>query len=87
MIRNFTKLFDKFIAKASNATMAHSLIKKLDKIDRIRVDQDDNSVMSVRFPISVIPGKVVIEAINVSKAYGDLEVLKSINLILSLIHI
>jgi ATP-binding cassette subfamily F protein 3 len=61
--------------------MAQSLIKKLDKIDRIRVDQDDNSVMSVRFPISVVPGKVVIEAINVSKAYGDLEVLKSINLI------
>ena len=45
------------------------------------MDQDDNSVMSVRFPISVVPGKVVIEAINVSKAYGDLEVLKSINLI------
>tara|TARA_Y100000991_G_scaffold30474_1_gene19284 strand:+ start:129 stop:2042 length:1914 start_codon:yes stop_codon:yes gene_type:complete len=80
-IQQTEKLIEKFRAKASKATMAQSLIKKLDKIDRIRVDQDDNSVMSVRFPISVIPGKVVIEAINVSKAYGDLEVLKSINLI------
>ena len=80
-IQQTEKLIEKFRAKASKATMAQSLIKKLDKIDRIRVDQDDNSVMSVRFPISVIPGKVVIEAINVSKAYGDLEVLNSINLI------
>ena len=80
-IQQTEKLIEKFRAKASKATMAQSLIKKLNKIDRIRVDQDDNSVMSVRFPISVVPGKVVIEAINVSKAYGDLEVLKSINLI------
>ena len=80
-IQQTEKLIEKFRAKASKATMAQSLIKKLDKIDRIRVDQDDNSVMSVRFPISVVPGKVVIEAINISKAYGDLEVLKSINLI------
>ena len=54
-------------------------MKKLDKIERIRVDEDDNSVMSVRFPISVQPGKVVIEAHNVSKSYGDLEVLKNID--------
>ena len=33
--------------------MAQSLIKKLDKIDRIEVDEDDNSVMSLSFPISV----------------------------------
>ena len=80
-IQQTEKLIEKFRAKASKATMAQSLIKKLDKIDRIRVDQDDNSVMSVRFPISVVPGKVVIEAVNVSKSYGDLEVLNSINLI------
>ena len=80
-IQQTEKLIEKFRAKASKATMAQSLIKKLDKIDRIRVDQDDNSVMTVRFPISVVPGKVVIEAINVSKAYGDLEVLNCINLI------
>ena len=80
-IQQTEKLIEKFRAKASKATMAQSLIKKLDKIDRIRVDQDDKSVMSVRFPISVIPGKVVIEALNVSKAYGDLEVLNCIDLI------
>ena len=60
--------------------MAQSLIKKLDKIERIRVDEDDNSVMSVRFPISLNPGKVVLETQNISKSYGDLEVLNNIDL-------
>ena len=78
-IEHTKKLIEKFRAKASKATMAQSLIKKLDKIDRIRVDEDDNTVMSVRFPISVNPGKVVLEAQSVSKSYGDLEVLKNID--------
>ena len=79
-IEQTEKLIEKFRAKASKATMAQSLIKKLDKIERIRVDEDDNSVMSVRFPISIQPGKVVLEAHNVSKSYGDLDVLKHVDL-------
>ena len=79
-IEQTEKLIEKFRAKASKATMAQSLIKKLEKIDRIRVDEDDNSVMSVRFPISIQPGKVVIEAHNVSKSYSDLDVLKNVDL-------
>jgi ATP-binding cassette subfamily F protein 3 len=38
--------------KASKASMAQSMIKKLDKIDRIEVDEDDNSVMNISFPLS-----------------------------------
>jgi ATP-binding cassette subfamily F protein 3 len=78
-IEHTEKLIEKFRAKASKATMAQSLIKKLDKIERIRVDEDDNTVMSVRFPISVNPGKVVLETQSVSKSYEDLEVLKNID--------
>ena len=74
------KLIEKFRAKASKATMAQSLIKKLDKIDRIEVDEDDNSVMTLRFPVSVTPGKVVIEAENISKNYGEKEVLRGVDL-------
>ena len=57
--------------------MAQSLIKKLDRIDRIEVDEDDNSVMTLKFPVSVTPGKVVIEAHNISKSYGSNQVLKT----------
>ncbi len=81
-IEQTEKLIDKFRAKASKATMAQSLIKKLDRIDRIEVDEDDRSVMSLKFPISVVPGKVVVEAEHVSKSYGDKLVLKDINLLI-----
>ncbi|HLT49718.1 ABC-F family ATP-binding cassette domain-containing protein [Aequorivita nionensis] len=80
-IEQTEKLIDKFRAKASKATMAQSLIKKLDKIDRIEVDEDDNSVMTLRFPVSITPGKVVIEAENISKNYGPKNVLKDVDLL------
>ncbi|GAA4308161.1 ABC-F family ATP-binding cassette domain-containing protein [Pontixanthobacter gangjinensis] len=81
-IENTEKLIDKFRAKASKASMAQSLIKKLDKIDRIEVDEDDNAVMAVNFPVSVNPGKVVIEAEHLEKSYGDKQVLKDVNLLI-----
>ncbi|MFD1614446.1 ABC-F family ATP-binding cassette domain-containing protein [Gelatiniphilus marinus] len=81
-IEQTEKLIEKFRAKASKATMAQSLIKKLDKIDRIEVDEDDNSVMTLNFPVSITPGKVVIEAEDVSKNYGDNQVLKHIDLLI-----
>lgn len=79
-IQQTEKLIEKFRAKASKATMAQSLIKKLDKIDRIEVDEDDNSVMTVNFPVSITPGKVVIELEDISKNYDELQVLSSVNL-------
>ena len=80
-IEETEKLIEKFRAKASKASMAQSLIKKLDKVERIEVDEDDNSVMNISFPVSKVPGKVVIEAENVTKAYGDKTILKDISLL------
>jgi ATP-binding cassette subfamily F protein 3 len=76
------RLIEKFRAKASKATMAQSLIKKLDKMDKIEVDEDDNSVMTLRFPVSVTPGKVVITAEDASKSYGEKEVLNKVDLLI-----
>lgn len=75
-------LIDKFRAKANKASMAQSLIKKLDKVERIEVDTDDNAVMNVRFQVSKDPGKIVIEAENLSKSYGDKHVLENVNLLI-----
>ncbi|MBW2962388.1 ABC-F family ATP-binding cassette domain-containing protein [Mesonia aestuariivivens] len=80
-IEQTEKLISKFRAKASKASMAQSLIKKLDKVDRIEVDEDDNAVMSLNFPISINPGKVVLEAEAVSKSYGDKKVLHDVDLL------
>ena len=80
-IEETEKLIEKFRAKASKASMAQSLIKKLDKVERIEVDEDDNSVMNISFPVSQTPGRVVIEAENVTKAYDDKIILKDISLL------
>tara|TARA_R110001592_G_scaffold2908_4_gene16379 strand:- start:3675 stop:5585 length:1911 start_codon:yes stop_codon:yes gene_type:complete len=81
-IQQAERLIEKFRAKSTKASMAQSLIKKLDKIERIEVDEDDNSVMSLRFPISVTPGRVVVEIEELSKAYGSNKVLDDINLLI-----
>lgn len=81
-IQQAERLIEKFRAKSSKASMAQSLIKKLDKMERIEVDQDDNAVMNLRFPVSITPGKVVTEIENLSKSYGEKEVLKNINLLI-----
>ncbi len=81
-IQQAERLIEKFRAKSSKASMAQSLIKKLDKMDRIEVDQSDHSVLKVKFPVSVVPGKVVAEVESLSKNYGSKEVLKDIDLLL-----
>jgi len=81
-IQQAERLIEKFRAKSTKASMAQSLIKKLDKIERIEVDEDDNSVMTLRFPVSVTPGKVVVEVEDLYKSYGDNKVLSNINLLI-----
>ena len=75
-------LINKFKAKASKASMAQSLMKQLDKVELIEVDQDDNATMNVRFAISKEPGKVVVEADKISKSYGDNHVLENVDLLI-----
>jgi len=69
-IKHTEDLINKFRAKASKASMAQSLIKKLDKVERIEIDNDDVSKFNIRFVQSVVPGKVIFEAKNLGKAYG-----------------
>lgn len=80
-IQHTEKLIEKFRAKATKATMAQSLMKKLDKLERIEVDEEDNKIMSLNFPISITPGKVVLESENIAKNYGELQVLQHVNLL------
>jgi ATP-binding cassette subfamily F protein 3 len=74
------QLIDRFRAKASKASMAQSLVKKLDKIERIEIDVEETQTMKVRFPTAIRPGKVVIEVEGFSKSYGPKEVLKHVNM-------
>lgn len=80
-IEETEKLIEKFRAKATKASMAQSLIKKLDKIERIEVDEDDNSVMNISFPVSLTPGKVVLEIDKVTKSFGEKVIFEDISLL------
>lgn len=78
-IEQTEKLIERFRAKASKAAMAQSLIKKLDKIERIEVDAEDNAAMKLKFPVAQQPGKVVLLAENISKNYGPKKVLQQVD--------
>jgi ATP-binding cassette subfamily F protein 3 len=82
-IEQTERLIEKFRAKASKASMAQSLIKKLDRMDLIEVDEDDNAVMSLNFPVSRDPGKVVFILEEIAKNYGDKSVLSGVDLRIS----
>ncbi len=80
-IEQTERMIGKFRAKASKAKFAQSLIKKLDKVERIELDDDDNSAIRFRFPPAPRSGKAVVTTENLYKSYDDKEVLRNINLV------
>ena len=79
-IKHTKELIDKFRAKKNKASFAQSLIKKLDKTEIIEVDNISSSGMKMSFPLSVQPGKWVLEMHNMGKTYGNRTLFKDINI-------
>jgi ATP-binding cassette subfamily F protein 3 len=79
-IKRTEELIDKFRYKASKAAFAQSLIKKLDKMDRVEVDSTELKKMNFSFPESGASGKIVLEVEALSKAYGDNQVIQNLDL-------
>jgi len=73
------KLIDRFRAKASKASMAKSLEKQLDKLEIIEIEDEDLSVMKVRFPVLDRSPRTMVQARHLSKAYGNKIVLNDID--------
>lgn len=78
-IKQMEDNINKFRASATKAAFAQSLIKKLDKIERIEVENDDVSKFNIRFVQSVVPGKVIFEAQNLGKKYGNHQVFDKVD--------
>lgn len=68
-IEHTEKLIDKFRAKANKAKFAQSLIKKLDKIEEIEVDDEETATIHFYFPKPQRSGKTVVTGKKVSKTY------------------
>ena len=79
-IKQTEELIERFRAKASKASFAQSLIKKLDRMERIEVDDMDTSAMHFKFQPAPRSGKVVVKAEGVKKSYGDLQVLRGVDM-------
>jgi len=78
-IEHTEKLIDKFRAKANKAKFAQSLIKALDRMDLIELDETDTSALRIKFQSAPASGKIVFEIKNLSKAYERM-IIEGINM-------
>ncbi|MGZ3919394.1 MAG: ABC-F family ATP-binding cassette domain-containing protein [Bacteroidia bacterium] len=76
-------LIDKYRAKASKASFAQSLIKKLDRMERVEVDDMDTTSMNFRFPPPAHSGKIVLTVENAGKKYGDKQIFNDARFIIT----
>jgi ATP-binding cassette subfamily F protein 3 len=79
MINDTEKFIERFRYKPTKSIQVQSKIKMLNKIEKIEIDEEDISAMNLRFPPSPRSGTVVIETENLSKSYGNKNVLNSID--------
>ena len=76
-------LINKFRAKKNKAAFAQSLIKKLDKLERVEVDAAENMQIRFRFPPAPRSGKVIFEAKTLKKCFDDLTVFEGLDFIMA----
>ncbi len=75
-------LIDKNRAKASKAAFAQSLIKKLDKMEIVEVDEADNSAIYFKFPPPAHSGNIVLTVEHAAKDYGPKHIFSGANFII-----
>lgn len=76
------RFITRFRYKATKARQVQSRIKMLEKMDKIEIDETDTSSIHFRFPTAPHSGKVITEAKNISKSYGNIHVLKNLDFII-----
>ncbi|MBI5858839.1 MAG: ATP-binding cassette domain-containing protein [Sphingobacteriales bacterium] len=75
-IRQQERLIDRFRAKASKAAMAQSLIKKLDRLERIEDATLERPNIRINFRVDKTPGKVLVELKDASKSFGNTKIVE-----------
>ncbi len=81
-IEDTRDFIERFRYKATKAVQVQSRIKQLEKIELIEIEEEDIASMNIRFPAAPRSGTVVFEAKDISKNYGDLQVLHAINMVI-----
>lgn len=81
-IKDTEEFIDRFRAKATKAVQVQSRIKALNRMDKIEIDEEDNSAMRFSFPKAPHSGKVTLRVDGVSKKYDDKLVFSDVNLMI-----
>jgi len=81
-IKRTEDLISKYRAKASKAAFAQSLIKKLDKVERIEIDSIERKSFNLKFTLSNPSGKMVLEAKRLTKNYGSKVIFNELDVVL-----
>lgn len=82
MIADTQKFIDRFRYKATKAVQVQARIKQLEKLDIIVVEEEDKSAINLRFPPAPRAGTIVVEAVELSKSYGNNCVLNNVDFVI-----
>lgn len=82
MIKDTEDFIERFRYKATKSVQVQSRVKQLEKIDRIEIDEVDNSKLNLKFPPAPRSGDLVCEVKNLSKSYGDNLVLSDLEFVI-----
>jgi ATP-binding cassette, subfamily F, member 3 len=76
-IRQQERFVERFKAKASKAAQAQSIMKRLDKIDRIENTDLERPNMRINFTVGVTPGRILSTLKHATKKFGDLTIVEN----------
>ena len=76
-IRQQERFVERFKAKASKAAQAQSIVKRLDKLDRIEDVEIERPNMRINFAVERQPGKIICTLKHISKRFKDVEIVKN----------
>ena len=81
-IKEIEAFIERFRYKATKAKQVQSRVKQLEKMDVVQIDDQDKSAMHFKFPPAPHSGKVTLELNNVSKSYGEKNILNNISMLI-----
>ncbi len=76
-IRQNERFVERFKAKASKAAAAQSIVKRLEKLDRIEDVELERPNMRINFSVEKQPGRTIVTLKNISKKFKDIEIVEN----------
>ena len=83
MVKHTQELINKFRAKKNKAAFAQTLIKKLEKVEEIEIDQLENDRIKFQFPDPVHSGKETLKIKGLSKSFDEKTIFKDVDISIS----